>query len=436
MGGSDSYSYRCKRCSQMYGLVDCNNFYCSVERVFNPKLNNRPVIVLSNNDGCAISRSDEAKALGIAMAQPAYMMEDLLKRHHVAVFSSNYTLYGDMSDRVMKTIAELVPRLEIYSIDEAFLDLYGLAYADFLKLGITIRKRVYQNTGIPVSVGIAPTKTLAKMANRYAKKKHPEIAVFYAANDDLISEMLASTNVGDIWGIGERYALKLQRNGFKTALDLTKAPDEWIRKEMSVVGLRLLNELRGIPAIKWEFETPAKKNICTSRSFGKVTGDIGVVGEAISNYAAACAEKLRKQKSCCKEMNVFIQTNPHKTEEPQYMRSIQLDLERASNNTAEIIKYALKGLNIIFKGGYRFMKCGVIVQDLVPEDVVQGSMFETADLARNKKVMAALDGVNGALGKETVRMAVQGFKKRYKLKAERLSPRYTTDFNQVLKIKN
>lgn len=418
----------------MYALVDCNNFYCSCERVFNPALNGRPVIVLSNNDGCAVSRSDEAKALGVEMAQPVFMIEDFLKKNNVAVFSSNYTLYGDMSDRVMKTMAAFVPRMEIYSIDEAFLDLHDLPYTDFLALGVKIRKTVLQHTGIPVCVGIAPTKTLAKMANRYAKKKYKDVGVFWAANDELINEMRAFTEVGDIWGIGSRYALKMRNNGFKTAADLINAPDEWIRKEMSVVGLRLLNELRGIPAIKWEFETPIKKNICTSRSFGKLTDDISILREAVSNYAAACAEKLRRQKSCCKEMSVFINTNPHKTYEPQYMRSINLELERASNNTAELIKYALKGLDIIFKKGYRYMKCGVIVQEFTPEGALQGSLFETADMEKNKKIMAAMDKLNNSLGKETVRLATQGFKKRYKLRADHLSPRYTTNIDQILKV--
>lgn len=419
----------------MYALVDCNNFYCSCERVFNPKLIGRPVIVLSNNDGCAISRSDEAKALGIAMAQPAFMMKDLLEKNNVIVFSSNYTLYGDMSDRVMKTMAQFVPRLEIYSIDEAFLDLHDLPHTDLLTLGVIIRKTVMKNTGIPVCVGIAPTKTLAKMANRYAKKKHKDLGVFWAANEGLVNEMLSSTEVNDIWGIGSRYALKLRNNGFKTAADLVHAPDEWIRKEMSVVGLRLVNELRGVPSIKWGFETPAKKNICTSRSFGRLTEDITIVREAVSNYSAACAEKLRRQKSCCREMNVFISTNPHKTQELQYMRSITIQLERASNSTPELIKYALKGLDIIFKAGYRFMKCGVIVQDLVPEDSIQASMFDQANLDKNKHIMQVLDRVNNSLGKETVRMATQGFKKRYKLKAEHLSPRYTTNIDQILKVK-
>lgn len=418
----------------MYALVDCNNFYCSCERVFNPRLNGRPVIVLSNNDGCAISRSDEAKALGIAMAQPAFMMRHLLEQHKVAVFSSNYTLYGDMSDRVMKTIARFVPRMEVYSIDEAFLDMHDLPYTDLLQLGVTIRNTVLKHTGIPTCVGIAPTKTLAKMANRYAKKNNKDLGVYWAANEELVREIRSFTEVHDIWGIGSRYASKLRNHGFRTAEDLVQAPDEWIRREMSVVGLRLLNELRGIPAIQWEFETPVKKNICTSRSFGKLTDDIGLLREAVSNYAATCAAKLRAQQSCCKEMNVFIQTNPHKTHTPQYMHSITLELERASNNASELIKYALKGLDRIYKKGYQYMKCGVIVQDLVPESSVQTSMFDEADVVKNKKLMSAMDKINNSLGKGVVRMAIQGFDHRYKLKADHLSPRYTTRILEILKV--
>jgi DNA polymerase V len=419
----------------MYALVDCNNFYCSCERLFDPRLENRPVIVLSNNDGCAIARTEEAKALGIAMATPAFLIEDLLRENNVAVFSSNYTLYGDISDRVMKTIGSFVPRMEIYSIDETFLDLHDLGYTNLLELGISLRKTVRQNIGIPVTVGIAPTKTLAKMANRYAKKTRKDAGVFWAANDHLIREMLAFTEVGDIWGIGHQYALFLRRNGFHTALDLLKAPEEWVRAHMSVVGQRLLNELKGIPAIQWEFETPAKKNICTSRSFGNLLTDKKLINEALCNHAAACALKLRQQKTCCRVVHVFIHTNPHKTEEPQYSRSINVELETASNNTAEIIKHASKGFDMIFKEGFRYMKCGVIVNELVPEDQVQHSMYDTANRPRAKTVMTALDRINRSLGKEIVRFAVQGFEKKYRLKAEWVSPRYTTNINEILKVK-
>ena len=419
----------------MYALVDCNNFYCSCERVFNPKLNGRPVVVLSNNDGCAIARSEEAKQLGVVMGTPAYMIGDLLKQHNVAVFSSNYTLYGDMSDRVMKTFASFVPRLEIYSIDEAFLDLHDLPYTDLLQLGVTIRKTVQQNTGIPLTVGIAPTKTLAKMANRYAKKTPKATGVFWAANEMLTREMLENTEVGDIWGIGHQHAMLLKRNGFTTAAEFIKAPDEWVRVNMSVVGQRMLNELRGIPSIAWEFEAGQKKNICTSRSFGKLLTRKEDIQEALCNHAAACALKLRQQKTCCNTVHVFINTNPHKTDEPQYARTINVDLQSSSNHTSEIIKAAIKGFNVIYSTGYRFMKCGVTVMDLVPEAQAQVSLFDEADRSKNNLVMTAMDKVNRSLGKEIVRFAVQGFEKKYKLRADHLSRRYTTDISQILKIK-
>lgn len=419
----------------MYALVDCNNFYVSCERLFNPKLEGKPVVVLSNNDGCAISRSDEAKALGIEMTTPAFMIRELIDKNKVVVFSSNYTLYGDLSDRVMKTLESFVPRLELYSIDEAFLDMHDLAYTDLFALGLKIRNTLKKNIGIPVCVGIAPTKTLAKMANRFAKKHRKSPGVHWAANDQLIKEMLAATEVGDIWGIGRQYALFLKNNGFHTALDFISAPEEWIRKNMTVVVQRLFNELKGIPAIEWDFKPPAKKNICTSRSFGKLQTIKEEIQEALCNYAAACALKLRNQNSCCRSVNVFIQTNPHRKEDKQYARSITVDLDTPTNFTGEIIKYALKGFDIIFKEGYNYLKCGVIVSDLVPEDKVQSSLFDECDRKKNKTAMQAMDKVNQRLGKEMVRLSVQGFEKRYRLKSEYLSSHFTTDISQVLEVK-
>lgn len=419
----------------MYALVDCNNFYCSCERVFNPKLNGRPVVVLSNNDGCVIARSEEAKALGIAMGTPAFMIESTFRRHNVAVFSSNYTLYGDMSDRVMKTLARFVPRLEIYSIDEAYLDLNGLTYHDLLTLGPTIRKTVVRDTGIPVSVGIAPTKTLAKMANHFAKKRFREIGVYYAGTVDLIEHMLQETAVEDICGVGRRHSLRLKANKITTALQFVNMPSAWVRTHMGVVGLRLQNELKGIPSVENEFEPKKKKNICNSRSFGERLTDKADIQEAVANYAANCARKLREQQSCCRRIQVFIQTNPHKTDEEQYMQAIDIELERASNNTSEIIKYAIKGLNLIFRQGLRYMKAGVTVMDLVFEKEVQATLFEAGDRKNNKKVMDTLDRINRDLGKEAVRFAVQGFEKRYSLQAANLSPQYTTNFGDILKVR-
>jgi DNA polymerase V len=419
----------------MYALVDCNNFYCSCERVFNPRLNGKPVVVLSNNDGCAIARSEEAKALGIAMGTPAFMIEAQVKKHDVAVFSSNYTLYGDMSDRVMKTLAVFVPRLEIYSIDEAYLDLNDMVYCDLLKLAMNIRKTVLRNTGIPVSVGIAPTKTLAKMANHYAKKRYREIGIYYAASDSLVEGMLKNTAVGDICGIGHRHALRLTSNNISTAWDFANMPSDWVRTYMSVVGLRLQNELKGIPSIEDEFEPKKKKNISHSRSFGDRLTEKKDIQEAVANYAADCARKLREQKCCCRKMQVFIQTNPHKTDEEQYMQAIDIQLERASNNTSEILKYAIRGLNLIFKQGLRYMKAGVILMDIIPEDAIQGNLFDTEGKRNNNQVMEAMDRINKSLGKDVLRFAVQGFEKRYSLQAAMLSPKYTTDIAEILKVR-
>ena len=420
----------------MFALVDCNNFYASCERLFQPELVGKPVVVLSNNDGCVIARSDEAKALGIVMGTPAYMSEALFKKNNVAVFSSNYTLYGDISNRVMKTLATFVPSLEIYSIDEAFLDMSELAYANLSKLGMEIRTTVTRNTGIPVSVGIAPTKALAKMANRYTKKKYKSLGVFYAANQELIDEMLAFTEIGDTWGIGHQYALLLKRNGVNTARDFVNINPDWIRTNMSVVGLRLWNELRGTPSIEWEYEPKDKKNICTSRSFGKLTNDYSVLKEAASNYAASCAEKLRRQQSVCKSVNVFISTNPHKIHHKQFHHSITIQCETATSLTNEIIAYALKGLEIIFPSkDFLFMKCGVMVLNIIPENEVQMNMFDQKSRVKEKLILSAMDKINSQLGKGTVRMAVQRFDKRYRLKAEHLSKKYTTRLDEVLRIK-
>ena len=419
----------------MYALVDCNNFYVSCERVFNPGLIGKPVIVLSNNDGCAISRSDEAKVIGIEMGAVPHLMKEKIAQFDVKMFSSNYTLYGDMSDRVMKTLSSFVPRIEIYSIDEAFLDMADMPYSDLLLLGMKIKKTIFKNIGIPVCVGIAPTKALAKMANRYAKKKNKAVGVHWAANQYLIDEMLDYTEVGDVWGIGRQYALMLQRNGIKTAMQFTKAPQDFVRSTMSVVGLRLHNELNGIASIAWEFELPAKKNICTGRSFGSMISDKNLIKEAMSNYAATCALKLRNQKSAAKELKVFVHTNPHRIQDQQYFRSVVIQFETATNSTPEIIKYALKGFEIIFKEGIKYMKCGVELRSFIPEDQLQLNLFSPIDDIKNKKAIAALDKINRSLGKDLVRFGIQGFDKKFKARAAHLSPCYTTDIKHVIKIK-
>jgi DNA polymerase V len=419
----------------MIALVDCNNFYASCERAFDPTLKDKPVIVLSNNDGCVIARSDEAKALGIKMAQPAHMINELLKANNVQVFSSNYTLYGDMSKRVHTILRTFVERIEVYSIDECFLDLSNYPYQDLTTLALTIRNTVIQQTGIPVSVGIGSTKTLAKMANRYAKKKKKEVGVHYAKTKEEVEEMLAFAEVGDVWGIGRQHEKFLLQNGFNTALDLAKAPEEWVRKNMTVVSQRMLNELRGVSCIKWEDLPANRKNICTSRSFGSLVTSKSVIKQAIAAHTAACAMKLRKERSCAKRLHVFIRTNPFRGKDSQYFASRDIELPVATNSSSELIKYAMKGLELIFEPGYNYQKAGVIVLDLIPETQIQLGLFDKRDRQKEKQLMMALDKTNKAFGKDIVRYGVHDYGNEWALKRDHLSKSYTTRLDQLVQIK-
>ncbi|SHE56097.1 Y-family DNA polymerase [Flavisolibacter ginsengisoli] len=418
----------------MIALIDCNNFYCSCERVFNPGLLGRALIVLSNNDGCAISRSEEAKELGIQMAQPAFMIDELIKKEEVNVFSSNYTLYDDMSRRVMQVIKELVPRAEVYSVDEIFADLSGMKYKDLEELGSEIKDMVGRCTGIPVTVGIAPTKTLAKMANRYAKKNRPGEGVFSADTKELVEMLLSATKIGDVWGIGKQFEALLSGKGFVTALDLVnRAPEEWIRKEMSVVGQRLFHELKGINCIPWEETTKVRKNICTSRSFGKLITRKNEVAQSIAKFTSSCGEKLRKEKTCARRVHVFLQTNPHRPQDPQYFQSITLELEMATNLTTLLLKHAMKALDMIFREGYNYQKAGVMMLDLIPQKEVQLGLFETLTYEKDQKLMEKVDELNKVFGKDVVRFGVQDYGQNWKLKQGNLSGAYTTRLHQVIK---
>lgn len=418
----------------MIAMCDCNNFYVSCERVFNPKLEARPVVVLSNNDGCVIARSEEAKAVGIEMGTPSFKNNGIFEKHRVQVFSSNYTLYGDMSKRVMETLSRFVPRVEIYSIDEAFLDMDGFYSLDYEDTAGYIRSTIKRNIGIPVTVGVAPTKTLAKMANRWAKKHVKGKGVYVVDTKEKLRELLFQTAIDDIWGIGGQHTKRLKLNGIHTAFQLSRGNDEWIRKEMGVVGLRLVNELRCIQAVAWEDSPPPKKAICTSRSFGKLLTDKSLIAQATANYAAKCAAKLRGQYTCANLIHVFIHTNIHKADDPQYFRSVNIELPVATNSTTEIIKYALKGLDTIFQEGYQFKKTGVIVMDIVPESQVQTGMFDTIDRKRDAKLMKALDGVNNAFSRDIVRFASQGYSKEWHLRCQKLSKRFTTNINEIVTI--
>ena len=417
----------------MFGLIDCNNFYASCERVFNPSLNGKPVVVLSNNDGCVIARSSEAKALGIPMGEPAYKLKDLIESNQVAVFSSNYVLYGDMSHRVMSTIAEFVPEMEIYSIDEAFLLFDGFEKIDLKKLGEKITKTTTQNTGIPVSLGIAPTKTLAKVANKFAKKYKAYNSVCLIDTDEKREKALKLTEIGDVWGIGRRYTKKLQYYSINTAWDFTQRSKSWVRHTMGVVGERTWLELRGTPCI--ELDRPAtKKSICTSRSFGEKLTELAPVSEAVANFAASCAEKLRHQHSYASVIMVFLQTNPFATNQPQYSNQVVMQLPVPTNDTTELIDYALNGLKSIFKEGYRFKKAGVIVSEISPERPLQADLFDTRDREKYNRIMSVMDNLNASYGKQKVKIAAQGFDRKWKLKNEKLSPCYTTQLKDVLEI--
>jgi DNA polymerase V len=418
----------------MFGLIDCNNFYASCERVFQPSLNGKPIVVLSNNDGCVIARSTEAKALGIPMGEPAYKLKELIESNRVAVFSSNYVLYGDMSHRVMTTVRSFVPEMEVYSIDEAFVQLNGFENIDLNEFGRRLTRTVIKNTGIPVSMGIAPTKTLAKVANKFAKKYKNYNGVCLIDTDEKREKALQLTNIGDVWGIGRQHTKKLQYYSVNTAWDFTQRSKAWVRQQMGVVGERTWLELRGIPCIETELPK-SKKTICTSRSFGEKLTAIEPISEAVANFAAACAEKLRQQKSTAAVVMVFIHTNPFATNQPQYANQVVLQLPVSTNDSTEIIEYAIKGLKSIFKEGYRYKKAGVIVSEITPERPLQANLFDTRDRVKYKKVMDVMDKLNATYGRQKVKIAAQGFDRKWKLKNEKLSPCYTTNLKDILTVK-
>ena len=416
----------------MIALVDCNNFYASCERVFQPQLEKQPIVVLSNNDGCVIARSNEAKALGIKMGAPAFKMKTIFDHHKVHVFSSNFALYGDLSRRVMQILDEGSPAIEIYSIDEAFLDLNGINKLN--QFAINLRTKVGKWTGIPVSIGMAPTKTLAKVANKIAKK-HTQNGIFLMRKETTIYQVLKYIPVSDLWGIGRQYGKFLSRNGFDTAWDLVNANESWIKSNMSVNGLRMVKELKGIPCYFLERQPPRKKNICTSRSFGMDVIHLQELEEAVASYASTCAMKLRQEKSLTSSILVFIKTNPFKNADHQYNPCQKIILDVPSNDSMEITKQALKALKNIYKKGFSYKKAGVIVGDIVPQNSQQLSLFDNKDSFKIKNIMSAVDHINQKMGRNKIRLAVQGFDRKWRLKQEKLSPCYTTRFSDVLEVK-
>ena len=391
-------------------------------------------MVLSNNDGCVIARSNEAKALGIAMGEPAFQKEKVYAKHNVAIFSSNFALYGDMSQRVMRTLAQHSAAMEIYSIDEAFLECGGLTADGLDRFGSQLRKTVKQWTGIPVSIGVAPTKTLAKVANHIAKRLPDNSGVCVLNKEETIEYCLKKLPVEKLWGVGRRYALFLRSWGINTAWDLRRMPEGWVKDNLTVVGLRLQKELKGEPCIPLENQPQKKKEICTSRSFGTMVTELDELKQAVSMYATRCAEKLRTQNSCTNLVEVFLHTNPFRPDLPQYKNVRFVRLPVASNSTLSIVQAALRGLRSIYRAGYQYKKAGVIVSGLVPSNTIQYNLFHSTDEDRHMRLMNAMDTVNDREGRDILRVAEQGFDRRWTLRQERLSPCYTTRWADFMTI--
>ena len=417
----------------MYALVDCNNFFVSCERVFDSRLEGKPVIVLSNNDGCAIARSNEAKALGIGMGANFFEIEELVKKHDVQVFSTNFVLYADMSLRVKGLLSRFCPEVEDYSIDESFLDFNGFENFNLKEYGAMIAQTVKQGTGIPVSIGIAPTKTLAKVANRFAKKYPAYQSVCVIDTEEKRIKALQKIEIGDVWGIGRQHTKRLAAMGVTTACDFTQLPQAWVRKNMTVVGERTWSELRGTPCIKMEFVAPPKQSIMVSRSFGKMIEDYTTISEAVATYTSMAAAKLRKQKSCAKSMLVFVDSNPFREDLEQYSRHIILKLLVASNSSQELINYALEGLKKIFRPKILYKKAGVMLMDICPANIIQGNLFDTIDRKKHHSLMVVMDKVNEYYGRNTLKIAAMGDGQAWKIKQERLSPCYTTRLSDLPK---
>ncbi len=417
----------------MFALIDCNNFYASCERVFRPDLVGKPIVVLSNNDGCVIARSNEAKALNIPMGAPAFKFKEVFANNNVNVFSSNYALYGDMSNRVMNLLREFTPDIEIYSIDEAFLKFIGFQFYDLQQYGEHIKHTIYKGTGIPISVGFAPTKALSKVANRIAKKYPNQTkGVYIIDSDEKRIKALKWLKVEDVWGIGRRLSKRLNKYGVTNAYEFTLLPDEFVKKELSIVGLRLKKELSGLPTLDLE-HAQKKKAIATTRSFDKMLTDIASINERVSTFAATCAEKLRQQKGCCNILMVFVLTNEHRKDLTQYSKNIVIKTDYPTNSSIDLIKYASIGLKAIYKQGYQYKKAGVVVMGITPQQEKQLNFF-VKENPKHEKIMSVMDKINLSIGKKKIKLAVQDLGRTWKMKQEKLSPRYTTKLDEVIEI--
>ena len=420
-----------------FGLADCNNFYCSCERVFHPDLRDKPVVVLSNNDGCVVARSEESKRLGIKMGVPFYQVKDLLEKNGVAVFSSNYNLYGDMSRRVMSMLSSFFPQIYVYSIDEAFLDLSEFDDVEYIaELSRKAVKSINKGVGIPVSLGVAPTKTLAKMASVYAKKHKGYKGVCVIDTDEKRERALQLFPIKDVWGIGRKHSKKLEYNGVNTAWDFVQKSEGWVRREMSITGLRTWKELRGESCIEMEEET-YKKSICTSRSFPNQGLDkIEDMEEAVANFAAMCSKKLREQHTVCASIVVFAYTSRFRDDMPQTYINEIVNFDVPTNDVQEIVSKAVTALRNAWKvGAYYYKKAGVIACNISEDNAIQASLFDTVDREKQAALSKMVDEINKRNGADAVRIAVQGYGNGWHIKNEYISKQYTTNIKDIIIVK-
>lgn len=416
-------------------LVDVNNFYVSCERVFAPRLEGRPVVVLSNNDGCAVARSNEVKALGVKMGQPWFQLKDLARQHGILAYSSNYTLYADMSNRVMTILSQFSPEQEIYSIDECFLDLTGFQSWSLVDYGQQIRQRVKQWTGLPVCVGIGSTKTLAKLANHIAKK-NPEfnsVCDLNALSPEAQDEWFSRIQVGEIWGIGPRLAPKIADLGIQSVLELMRADSATLRSRFGVVVEKTMRELNGTVCLELEDIASPKQQIMSSRSFGSYVTRREELEEAVSSYMTRAAERLRRQGSVAGSVHVYIRTNPHRQGKPQYGQGMTIPLPEATDDTLKLVKVAIWAVKRLYRPGYEYQKAAVMLSELVPRSVLQQDLF-SHDLADGTNArMDLLDAVNLKMGKDTLRLASNGIHQGWRMKSGNRSPAYTTNWAELPK---
>ncbi|PPD56794.1 MAG: DNA polymerase V subunit UmuC [Methylotenera sp.] len=419
-------------------LIDVNNFYVSCERVFNPKLRNRPVVVLSNNDGCAVARSNEVKALGVPMGAPWFKMKDLAKQHGIIALSSNYALYADMSNRVMSILRQFSPEQEVYSIDESFLDLTNFKTQNHTKYGQAMRKRILQWTGLPVCVGIGSTKTLAKLANHCAKKQMQFNGVcdFNALSNSELNSLLNNISVGEVWGVGRKLAPKLEAMGINSVLDLKQANADQLRRQFSVVMQKTIHELNGIVCIELEDIAPPKKQILSSRSFGVPVRDYNSLAESITLYMSRAAEKLRRQNSFAGSVYVYIRTSPFKPDDLFYSNGMTVPLPSPTDDTRQLVSVVLWALKQLYRPNFNYAKAGVMLSELVPAEGVQTDLFSMMQQTpKSNKLMLTMDSINRKMGKEAIKLASEGFKRPWKMKQENKSPSYTTKWADLPVVK-